>query len=532
MGVVLSTLGATYDALAAFWVDLSQNAAESNALLRRIVTPEPPVPDPTISFWQTNPKYPELVNTKSEEFPESADIVIIGSGISGASVAYTILTECQELGIEKRVVILEARQVCSGATGRNGGHIKCSPYLTYSELKAVLGREKAKSVLHFQLKHLSTILNLAKAEGLEDAEVRQVETVDLFADQTMWDKAQNMVLELRRDAPECAHDIMIWDAKQAQEKFGASSHCYGAISYPAGAIWPYRFVTSIYKTLQSRHRSSFSIESNAMVQQIQVDDNDTTPYRICTPRGNIRATHVVHATDAFAANLIPGLKGKLFPVRGHMSAQAAEGPSSQLDGSRSWSIIGKKGFEYITQRPRDSGGPHNPGGEIMLGGGLCKSDGKGMDEIGIWKDNSTDPTISAYLSGVWSVTFKDEHARVLQLWSGCMGFTTDLIPYVGEISPKFTKRQRVSNKGKGTSSEPGSSPPNEWITAGFNGDGMVLAWLSGTAVGLMVLGREDIHLEARPGRPAGKIVDWLPEGLRLSESRIRDSNIYKLARFL
>jgi glycine/D-amino acid oxidase-like deaminating enzyme len=158
-----------------------------------------------------------MVNMKSESLPQSADIVVIGSGISGASVAYTILTECRELGIEKNVVILEARQVCSGATGRNGGHIKCSPYLTYSELKAVLGPEKAKRVLHFQLKHLATILELVEAEGLAEAEARQVETVDLFIDQTMWDKAQDMVLELRQEVPECAQDTIIWDAKQAQE---------------------------------------------------------------------------------------------------------------------------------------------------------------------------------------------------------------------------------------------------------------------------------------------------------------------------
>ena len=263
-----------------------------------------------------------------------------------------------------------------------------------------------------------------------------------------------------------------------------------------------------------------------------MEDNDTAPYLLYTSRGQIRATHVVHATDAYAPNLIPGLKDKIFPVRGHMSAQKADGPSSHLDGSRSWSIIGKKGYEYITQRPRESAGPHSPGGEIMLGGGLYKSDGKGMDEIGIWKDNCVDPTISAYLSGIWSTVLQGEHARVLQLWSGCMGFTPDLIPFVGEVSPTFTKRRRASNKRKATASESGSTPANEWITAGFNGDGMVLAWLSGTAVGLMVLGREDVHLEARAGRPAGKVTDWLPKELYLSESRVRDLSIFKLARFL
>ncbi|THC93961.1 hypothetical protein EYZ11_006572 [Aspergillus tanneri] len=216
-----------------------------------------------------------------------------------------------------------------------------------------------------------------------------------------------------------------------------------------------------------------------------------------------------------------------------MSAQEAVGPSLKLDGSLSWSIIGKKGFEYVTQRPQESAGSHSPGGEIMIGGGLFQSENKAIDEIGIWKDNSTNPIISAYLGGIWPVTFESEHTKVLQLWTGCMGFTIDLLPFVGQVSPKFTGRvpRRKSGKGK-TSGKPVGDSPNEWITAGFGGDGMVSAWLSGTAVGLMVLGRENIQHETRPGLPAGKVTDWLPKEMYLSEKRIRNASIYKLAQAL
>jgi hypothetical protein len=34
--------------------------------------------------------------------------------------------------------------------------------------------------------------------------------------------------------------------------------------------------------------------------------------------------------------------------------------------------------------------------------------------------------------------------------------------------------------------------PAEWISAGYNGEGMVNAWMCWVALGLMVLGREDI----------------------------------------
>ncbi|EEB87095.1 hypothetical protein MPER_15705, partial [Moniliophthora perniciosa FA553] len=67
-----------------------------------------PVPDPTISFW--------LQGT------QNAQVAIIGSGISGASIAYFLL---KSKNPPKSVIILEAREACYGATGRNGGN--CGP---------------------------------------------------------------------------------------------------------------------------------------------------------------------------------------------------------------------------------------------------------------------------------------------------------------------------------------------------------------------------------------------------------------------
>lgn len=46
------------------------------------------------------------------------DVVVVGSGITGAGVAWGLLKG--DGGKKKRVVMLEARSVCSGATGRNG----------------------------------------------------------------------------------------------------------------------------------------------------------------------------------------------------------------------------------------------------------------------------------------------------------------------------------------------------------------------------------------------------------------------------
>ena len=74
-------------------------------------SPGIPVPNPSLPFW-TVPKaeIPDI-----EDLPKSVDIVIIGSGITGTSFAYNVFHNEQSLSI----LMLDARDVCSGATGRH-----------------------------------------------------------------------------------------------------------------------------------------------------------------------------------------------------------------------------------------------------------------------------------------------------------------------------------------------------------------------------------------------------------------------------
>ena len=76
-----------------------------------------PVSNPTTSYWQDPPD--EIASyTSSSSQPDEVDTVIIGSGITGASIAYNLLTS--EAYDGEKILMLEAREACSGATGRNG----------------------------------------------------------------------------------------------------------------------------------------------------------------------------------------------------------------------------------------------------------------------------------------------------------------------------------------------------------------------------------------------------------------------------
>lgn len=74
-----------------------------------------PVDNPTPSYWQDPPD--AIADLKRpEQLPKDADIVIVGSGISGATIAHNLLSEQPDL----KILMLEARQAASGASGRNG----------------------------------------------------------------------------------------------------------------------------------------------------------------------------------------------------------------------------------------------------------------------------------------------------------------------------------------------------------------------------------------------------------------------------
>jgi hypothetical protein len=88
------------------YTELSQRIDESPGI------PSEPT---TKSFWM-DPPFSLLGLLEGDNMPATADIVIIGSGITGISIARKMLN--QQNADSKRIVMLEARDLCSGATGR------------------------------------------------------------------------------------------------------------------------------------------------------------------------------------------------------------------------------------------------------------------------------------------------------------------------------------------------------------------------------------------------------------------------------
>ena len=78
---------------------------------------------PTRSWWLENAKGTALpADAAIAALPDTADIVVIGAGMTGSATAYWL----QRL-YGRQCVVLDARGVAGGATGRNGGHLWANP---------------------------------------------------------------------------------------------------------------------------------------------------------------------------------------------------------------------------------------------------------------------------------------------------------------------------------------------------------------------------------------------------------------------
>lgn len=75
-----------------------------------------PTPNSLISFWHSQPSEALLGHRTTDDLPETADVLIVGSGITGAFAAWFLKEN--GVGDGESVVMLEAREACWGATGR------------------------------------------------------------------------------------------------------------------------------------------------------------------------------------------------------------------------------------------------------------------------------------------------------------------------------------------------------------------------------------------------------------------------------
>ena len=176
-----------------------------------------PHTEPTPSYWNT-PSIP--ISNPRLNSSKDLSIVIIGSGLTAVSIAYTLLP----LLPTTHILVLEARSVCDGATGRNGGHCKVVPHEELDKLTARFGAKKAVELVRFQMRHLECLKEVCElvdtSPSGEKTEFRKVETVDLYVDECVFYEARGKVERMRAVMPDV--EVKIWTADEAKKVWSRS----------------------------------------------------------------------------------------------------------------------------------------------------------------------------------------------------------------------------------------------------------------------------------------------------------------------
>lgn len=198
------------------------NNSKLRAKIASLVAADPGLPrrSPTESFWQQPPHH-AVSNIQSPELRQEADVVVIGSGITGCSVTKALLEDIHEsFGPAITVTVLEARTLCSGATGRNGGHLVSPMGHKFSDLAAEHGVDNAREMARFSMLNVERVQEMIATLPVhiqEASEVRPVTRVGCVVDEEMWVHHKASVEMFERELPERAGHHRLISREEASE---------------------------------------------------------------------------------------------------------------------------------------------------------------------------------------------------------------------------------------------------------------------------------------------------------------------------
>lgn len=446
---------------------------------RALIPPGLPKSSPTESYWQYQPS--SLSTHRTTPFlPASVSTVIIGSGITGALTAYHLLSKVSP----PSVMMLEARTMCNGATGRNGGHTKCASYRSFLDNLHRLGKEEAVKTARFEYNCMRAVHAFAREKDIQ-CDSWEGDTVDVIYDENQWKEANKAIKEMKSlmGDQDPAAMYKFWDKVETQEKF-LTKGAYGAVTYEAGSINSYDFVCGV---LGLAVKMGLNLQTETPVLSLSKSGQG---WMIETSRGTVEAERIVLATNGYTANLYPALQGTIVPLRGEVTAHRPGNSMPRSGLPTTYSFIYEDGYEYMVARPKGSVFE----GDIVIGGGLTKGDKKGLYEYGTTDDTTTDPAIIRYLKestlNYFGAYWGDDHqeGRIRKVWSGIMGYSADGFPLVGKV-------------------------PDEdglFIAASFQGHGMVLCLSSAKAL---------VHIMNNDDEKA--LDEWFPRAFRMTRERLK-----------
>jgi len=412
-------------------------------------------------------EHPLTAHRSRPKLPGSADVVIIGAGLAGASAAYH-LSEASRQGMH--VVVLDKGAPASEASGRNGGNFELLPENSLGIYEG-LARER----LHFLRRCYPAVpIEILRTESERQASIIfeialrnrnrlkyiiEHENVDCDFCPNGWlylahtEKEEQAICEEVLLAAEQRQKIEIWSRLKIRNEFGFHQDHIGRFIPGDGSYHPFKFV---YGVLERCLASGVELYTGIRVDEVQ--SLSELSHSVVTDHGSILAKRVIVATNAFTSQIFPEL-GEIRPAQSQIAVT-----EFAPDRCRGRIVTSEDGPVYFNQPRADA---RNGLAPLLMGGGADRftSNPSGRRR---------NVNIHSKLLHLREKFYPELKNRPFSTeWVGACGFTPDQLPVVGFLRPGII------------------------VAAGYNGYGGSYTCASGQAAAMMAL--------------RGQPPEWLPQ---------------------
>jgi gamma-glutamylputrescine oxidase len=308
------------------------------------------------------------------------DVAVVGGGVTGCSCALTLASA------GRSVRVYEARELGSGASGRNGGFGLWGGAMAYDRARKQLGRGPARRYWELTDRYVDRLAELAG-----DA-YRRVGSFRVAVD------------EPERAEIRAEYDALVEDgfaAEWVDDLDGRPGELFlGALFHPGdGSLTPIRWIKRLARQAAE---AGAELCEHARVESLTELDAD----------------QVVIATDGYTNGLARELDAVIRPVRNQVIATA---PLDELIYDRPY--YGRHGYDYWQQLPDR---------RLIVGGrrdAALEAENTAAEELTPVVQQSLEELTRDLLGGVLP--------PITHRWPGIFGVTADRLPLAGRLDDRI-----------------------------------------------------------------------------------------------
>jgi len=366
--------------------------------------------------------------------------VIVGSGISGALTAFSLI----ESGISgSEIVILEAREAVSGASGRNAGHVRPDAFRGFTGYASIHGPEQALKIIQNEKLVFEKVDEFVKKHDVP-CDFNPTTTFDVCLTDEFAKYEADSLEAFKRAGGDVSH-VKCYEGGEAKERTRVPN-AISAYEWPAGSSHPAKLAQWLLSSVIEKGARLFTYAPATGVTK------DGSRWKVKTSRGCVLAEKVVHCTNAYSAALLPQLNGFVTPnkAQAHSVMPTAAFSGNQILQSTMSLRYSMHHFYSLIQRRGD--------GTFILGvsranpelSSATKAQIVSFDDTA-FNEEIVDDGLRQFGTMFPAMQDKQRHGEGLDFaWTGIIAMTPDNVPLIG----------------------PMEELPGQYICAGFNGHGM------------------------------------------------------------